>query len=430
MVSIELDCYLCTIRHLISNSNCALHISLDLSWQTSLASAAVAAAEDVRAAVRASRTAANARATASSAALSAQQACEKVEFATMDDARAAQTRSSIAQSHAIHAAVVEHEAKTVKRRATLALAHDVKTWNIHRKREMLRSCISYAKSQHEASRRAVDSWSSLCDGFIGTTIAPTTVDRRQVIAHTPPPSERRIPQIEPDEVTATIFDNFDDVSQPTILALDNNGLSANNTDFFSMDYARSIESRQPETFLPFAEASPIPEEVEEVESHTVQNRFEAENLCDPTMQPFTDTEIDHDLPDIAQYICQGNDNEVDNIPENVSRGSKIVDNAASGTDLAIDGKDSPLHTADLIQNVYEDVVGDLIDFSKGSNRYETSISNSNEEVLSESMQSLVVGLMNWGGGFEAEEEHFALPAGMATAIALEGSGAIGESSLL
>jgi hypothetical protein len=67
------------------------------SWQTSLASSAVLAAEDVRAAVRASRTALNARATASSAALSAQQACKKGEFSSIDDARAAQTRASIAQ---------------------------------------------------------------------------------------------------------------------------------------------------------------------------------------------------------------------------------------------------------------------------------------------------------------------------------------------
>jgi len=150
----------------------------DLSWQTSLACAAVTAAEDVRAAVRVSRTASNARAAASSAAFSAQTACENGEFASLDEARAAQTRASIAQSHAIHAAVVEHEAKTVKRRATLALAHDVKTWNVHRKREMLQSCIAYARSQNEATRRAVDAWSSLRDGFIGTPVNPSVVEKR------------------------------------------------------------------------------------------------------------------------------------------------------------------------------------------------------------------------------------------------------------
>ena len=37
------------------------------------------------------------------------------------------------------------------------------------------------------------------------------------------------------------------------------------------------------------------------------------------------------------------------------------------------------------------------------------------------MQSLVDGLMSWGGGFDAEEDHFALPVGMAASIALEES---------
>ena len=76
------------------SSNWLLSVS-DLSWQTSLASSAVTAAEDVRAAVRVAKTAANARAAASSAALTAQTACEKGEFANLDEARAAQTRASI-----------------------------------------------------------------------------------------------------------------------------------------------------------------------------------------------------------------------------------------------------------------------------------------------------------------------------------------------
>ena len=85
--------------------------------------------------------------------MAAQTACDSGNFANIEEARAAQTRASIAQSHAIHAAVVDHEAKSVKRRAAVALAHDVKCWNVHRKRELLRSTLAYAKSQHEATRR-------------------------------------------------------------------------------------------------------------------------------------------------------------------------------------------------------------------------------------------------------------------------------------
>ena len=147
----------------------------DLSWQTALSHSAVLAAEDVRSTVRAARTATNAKVAAVSAADIAQSICDKGKLCSMEEARAAQTRASITQSHAIHAAVVEHEAKTMKRRATLALAHDVKCWNAHRKTKILEVCLGFAKSQHEATRRAVDAWSCLSDGYVGSNmIIPTT----------------------------------------------------------------------------------------------------------------------------------------------------------------------------------------------------------------------------------------------------------------
>jgi glutaminase len=46
------------------------------------------------------------------------------------------------------------------------------------------------------------------------------------------------------------------------------------------------------------------------------------------------------------------------------------------------------------------------------------------EVLTSSMQSLVNGLMNWGGQYD-DEEDFALPTGMAASIALEESAVLG-----
>jgi hypothetical protein len=47
-----------------------------------------------------------------------------------------------------------------------------------------------------------------------------------------------------------------------------------------------------------------------------------------------------------------------------------------------------------------------------------------DNVLSSSMQSLVDGLMSWGGHFDSEED-LNLPIGMATSIVLEGSGIAG-----
>ena len=379
----------------------------------------MSAAEDVRAAVRASRTASNARATASSAALSAQQACEKGEFATMEDARAAQTRASIAQSHAIHAAVVEHEAKTVKRRATLALAHDVKTWNIHRKREMLRSCITYAKSQHEASRRAVDSWSSLADGFIFATMAPTTVNRKHNAVGATMRSDRRYIHDEPDDARAIFLDDLN----PAIIAVEHNALSSVPNGFTLMDYSKFVEAQQPEISLPFVEVTPNPDS-----SDTLRNNVQASLDLQAGSDSLRVSRNEFLLPLV----------EVDSVPEN---NGMIVQtsNSADPFDFSHFGifdeesdnfsvQATPVKTMKHV-NFDDDAFGDLIDFRRTGSRYESTPPNTNDDNLSESMHSLVEGLMNWGGGFDAEEKYFALPAGMATTIALEGSG-LAEKSLI
>lgn len=307
-------------------------LQLDLSWQASLAASAVAAAEDVRKAVRVSKTASSAKAAASAAAFSAQTVCESGEFSSMDEARAAQTRASISQSHAIHAAVIEHEANSVKRRAALALAHDVKCWNIHRKREMLNACLCYARSQHEAARRSVDAWSSLRDGFIVSPVIPSVKERKAAASQLfdrnaqVPSSRSCTSSADNDEVSVRIFDNPSvqgaDISYPEIVAVDHKILSAKSESSSGQVDGVSFN----DTFLPLVAASPIFEE-------RPREAVLREN------------------PDFQQ-----------------EKG----------------------------------------DISKGEG-----------DAMSSSMQSLVDGLMSWGGGFENEEEHFALPAGMARNIVEE-----------
>jgi len=328
--------------------------SLDVSWQTSLANSAVLAAEDVRSAVRVSRTASNAKAAASAAAMAAQNACDTGVFASMEEARAAQTRASIAQGHAMRAAVVEHEAKTVKRRATLALAHDVKCWNVHRKREMLHSCITYARSQHEATRRAVDAWSSLRDGFIGSTVIPS--ERRMTPLPCPPPSDTRLHRnlSDQDEVTATIYEELASASgnQPSIVAVDHDLL----------------------TF------PPDDEEDTEQEAAEQQETVEEDGAKKPSFElPETDS--------ILPFAT------ADPIPEEDGEASTYKEDKQSSS--------------------FHDAAADT---------------SASEDILSESMQSLVDGLMNWGGGFDAEED-FALPAGMAASIALDESSAMGSTKI-
>jgi len=136
-----------------------------LSWQVSLSSSAVSAAEDVRGAVRAARTANSAKAAAELAAVNAQKAFETGEFSDVSEAKAAQVRSEMSNSHAIHAAVISHEAFVAKRRATMALAHDVRYWNSYRKRDLMNTCLDTAKSQLKAAQGFRESWTTLLDSL-------------------------------------------------------------------------------------------------------------------------------------------------------------------------------------------------------------------------------------------------------------------------
>ena len=342
-----------------------------------MAHSAVSAAEDVRSTVRAARTAGNAKFAAVRAAHMAQSVCEKGKFANVDEARAAQTRGSIAQSHAIHAAVVEHEAKTVKRRATLALAHDVKCWNVHRKREVLKICLAHAKSQHEATRRAVDAWSCLRDGFVGSTIIPSTQSWKPT---------KPEPYLLNDEPQATIFGNVGktDDGQHAIVAVEHKHLKLPtdsmplNTSTSTGDINSSHIYADPDPVVSFVVASPIPEEVEDIS-----------NSCDKESFAL----------DITQFQPLQ---------------SELVDSGSHHEQSETDCLDQSIMVTQ----------SSLFLSSEREMNEESTSEKENNEALTSSMQSLVDGLMNWGG--IDVEDNFALPTGMAASIALEESVAFGN----
>jgi hypothetical protein len=305
---------------------------------------------------------------ASSAAILAQKACDTGKFKSIDDARAAQTRASIAQSHAIHAAVVEHEAKTVKRRATLALAHDVKCWNAHRKRETIQTAVAFAKSQHEATRRAVDAWSCLRDGYVGSTIIPSTHARRAPAPR--PPADL----FDNDDVETTIFSNGDDSEDdgPPIIPVEH--------ELLKQEYHSTRVDDGPETILPFVLSSPIPEEGSESGSSRVLDAF-----------GMNSSQLSHSCTPAAQYSSVEAEPETEICPMRESIGHQSI--SKSG-----------------------------IQFGSGSIK---SFGDPSEaEALTSSMQSLVNGLMTWGGQYDSEED-LALPTGMAASIALQESGVFG-----
>jgi hypothetical protein len=268
--------------------------------------------------------------------------------------------------------VVEHEAKTVKRRATLALAHDVKCWNAHRKREVLQAALSYAKSQHEASRRAVDAWSCLRDGNVGSTIIPSTQTRRA------PAPKAMLDLFDGDDAEATIFANSDDTEdETTIVAVEHELLKQGNDSASSTtDEGKLV---QPETILPLAVASPIPEEDDDLGSS------QEGGLLDP--------------------FGMGS--------SHLSRSATINAQPVASSQFSSQGSSGAMHSKASVESL-----------AFGNNSFKANADGEENEVLTSSMQSLVNGLMNWGGQYD-DEEDLALPTGMAASIALEESCVLG-----
>mmetsp|Transcript_17262 Transcript_17262/g.26502 ORF Transcript_17262/g.26502 Transcript_17262/m.26502 type:complete len:1249 (+) Transcript_17262:114-3860(+) len=157
-----------------SETSCK-NLSNDLSWQSSLAASAVSSTAEVRDALKASRTSTRAKTAAFAAAEKAKGAYESCDSSSSKEEVQSSLKTAFAtQSHAIHATVVEYEANLSLKRASVSLAHDVKCWNVHRRKELLQSCIQFAKSQKEACKKASDAWLSLRDGLIDSEYKPLT----------------------------------------------------------------------------------------------------------------------------------------------------------------------------------------------------------------------------------------------------------------
>ena len=135
----------------------------DASWHSALAKAAVRASKNVHSTILASYTAKRAKTAAESALL--------VELENESNNGGDDKKTSIARSQAIRAAVLEHESMIAKKRATVALSCDVKVWNVHRKREIQKSCLDFVQAQVEASRSAVSAWEDLRNGLLSSSLS-------------------------------------------------------------------------------------------------------------------------------------------------------------------------------------------------------------------------------------------------------------------
>ena len=421
----------------------------DLSWQSALASSAVSAAEDVRSAVRACRTAARAKLAAEAASDSAQKVCETGRFATSEDARAAQTKASIAKSHAVHSAVIEHEALVAKRRATMALAHDVKCWNVHRKRELLSLCRNLAREQRQASHQSLLAWDALREGFVGTS--PTTI---LDVQGEPETNTRAAVPAVPEVLSFSLESSIDTFGlgssiERTLPAVASD-TNASHEELPVLGMGPSLEESIPSATSPpadpisrlgFSYQSNHTSEVDDSESEGGDDGTESleteRNALGAAKADATNHRCNETLDDFAS---DDDANDDASSSDSSSSGSSSSDSSSDGStsssasaSQSIEG-DYPFANPSTSSNIYnsrgfESEEDDGDESSPDEDQVgRAGIQTQANEVMSGSMQSIVDGLMEWGDQYDSADD-ISLPSGMAVSMMLEEAGMVGKPSL-
>jgi len=136
----------------------------DVSWQVSLASSAITAANEVRCTFQASQTAISAKEAAD---LAYQLAVHSLDTKTEnEDSEVVQAKICSLKQQVMHSAIIEYEALSAKNYSSAALAHDVRTWNIHRKRQVFNACSDIVSSQQKCARQLTEAWEQFRAGLI------------------------------------------------------------------------------------------------------------------------------------------------------------------------------------------------------------------------------------------------------------------------
>ncbi|KAL7487911.1 hypothetical protein ACHAW6_013491 [Cyclotella cf. meneghiniana] len=353
-------------------------ISDDLAWQSALATAAVGATNEVRDAVIASRTASRAKAAAFTAAAKSKKAYESLTSScTQDEINAAQSEAAASQSHAIHATVVEYESNVAKKRAAVSLAQDVKCWNTYRKRELLRSCLEYARSQRDACRNAADAWESLRDGLVdSSTLCFAPEELANIIPnHTLGTEEEDIMISSDTEVCRVLRDAQTPVAHEVTTStslFDSNKEQTLEIDFFSDGLVKKedIESTY-DSMHASSSAASLPEAFVDVTELTVSAFAldeSADNVCFFQPPDLFDVDNDHFAP------------------------QQDIISAAESSTQSVD------EAMDIYTCPHDDLgIASVLDRRPSEEQYNASISGEN---MTMSMQSLIDGLMTWGGDEE------------------------------
>lgn len=330
-------------------------------WQSSLATSAVGAVTEVRDAVRASHTASRAKRAAFMAAEKAKKAYESCDHtSSKEKIQHTQSEASTAQSHAIHATVVEYEANIAKNRSAVSLAQDVKSWNQYRKRELLQTCVQFAKSQQEACRNAADAWGSLRDGLIDSSGCSVAKDEVNILWTNP----MHTSQVHPTSTAATTsYIN----TQYTLASEIPSGLYGSVEEDFAYSHSSGKDIEKSSSTL---------QDWEQGQQDLAEYVAEASHSMSSAVEGFTDV---LSLKESQQLEIEGSTDDVHCLsPPNMS------------------------HLDEDYFSFHQSIVGGASSDSDGDEHHQTSSihesfhSGQNGDAMSTSMQSLIDGLMAWG----------------------------------
>ena len=373
------------------------------------------------------------------------------------------TQASDLRSQAIYAAVVEHEALTAKRRAAVALARDVKCWNVHRKKELIKTCLKTVKTYQKIAFDARSTWENLQESLLKSQPISTIVQSKNVKKTNnhkfETPIQKQFTANQQIVKDAFASDALETIANTNIMpnTIESAGLQVEVGESLTYDNEEDMRQTQSqdenEAFVDFTYDSQIAESADlSVCVSTPLEPLEAGTTLRPdvaaigqydNIENVEQNQSKVEVGNRMNFTYSSNHFDIDNsfhdtfqekIPsEGDFRTNELINEGLKHpkSNLITESKKDSIKVPKIFSEDPDDAsnTGDIIspsDFESNSNKYVSSNAEEavddteNENVMTDSMQSLVDGLMNWGGQWEEDEDITPLPDGMAASL-LEGS---------
>ena len=369
-------------------------------WTSSLAKAAYKASKDVCHAVGTARTASRAKHTAD---IAVQNATQAESEGSVEDAEGLHEAVSKAQMQALHAAVVDHEAATAKRRSVISLANDVKYWNKHRKRELIKACSKVIQEQKLAVEQNLKAWNLLKEGFLDSPhVLAISKEKLTETTYTDNSSQNHGGIGEGQSLEGHVKSYVDEDDVSSSMPSEQNDAGDFRPSELLNENGQNDDILATSSFLMPSDLSSASTPLRKESSSGIQHDYFA---------PSSSNRNEIDMPKVNDYRNAGDvHGSVFNEPDEAVFFEDALECSAISHDSINDNSTS--------MEAYHDASYDRVsDGDDTTTLADETQDDSNQ--MTDSMQSLVDGLLNWGGGnWDADDDlGLVLPKGMAASIA-------------